>query len=58
MRRQVALGDMRQHQVLLVADADFAERIALGEIGDASIWSAVASPGGPPTGFSDILTIA
>ena len=33
-RRQVALRDMRQHQVLLVADADFAERIAVGEIGD------------------------
>ena len=25
---------MRQHQILLVADPDFAERIALGEIGD------------------------
>ena len=33
-RRQVALRHMRQHEVLLVADADFAERIALGEIGD------------------------
>ena len=33
-RRQVALGDMRQHQVLLVADADFAEGIFVGEIGD------------------------
>ncbi len=32
--RQVALGDMRQRQVLLVADADFAERIFVGEIGD------------------------
>ena len=32
--RQVALGDMRQHQVLLVADADFAEGIFVGEIGD------------------------
>ena len=34
-RRQIALRDMRQHQVLLVADTDFAERIAVGEIGDA-----------------------
>ena len=33
-RRQIALRDMRQRQVLLVVDADFAERIALGEIGD------------------------
>ena len=33
-RRQIALRDMRQHQVLLVADADLAERIAVGEIGD------------------------
>ena len=33
-RRQVALGDMRQRQILLVADADFAERIFVGEIGD------------------------
>ena len=32
--RQVALGDMRQRQVLLVADADFAEGIFVGEIGD------------------------
>lgn len=31
--RQVALRDMRQHQVLLVADTDFAEREAVGEIG-------------------------
>ena len=33
-RRQVALRHMGQHQVLLVADPDFAERIALGEIRD------------------------
>ena len=33
-RRQIALGDMRQDQVLLVADADFAERITVGKIGD------------------------
>ena len=33
-RRQVALGDMRQRQILLVADADFAEGISVGEIGD------------------------
>ena len=32
--RQVALRNMRQHQVLLVADADFAEAVAVGEIGD------------------------
>ena len=32
--RQVALGDMRQAQILLVADADFAEGISVGEIGD------------------------
>ena len=34
-RRQVAPGDMGQRQILLVADADFAERIFVGEIGDA-----------------------
>src|SRR6478735_6816174 len=33
-RRQVALGDMRQSEVLLVADADLAERISVGEIGE------------------------
>ena len=33
-RRQVALRDMGQREILLVADADFAERIAVGEIGD------------------------
>ena len=33
-RRQVALGDMRQRQVLLMADADFAERITVGKIGE------------------------
>ena len=33
-RRQIALRDMRQHQVLLVADADLAERITIGQIGD------------------------
>ncbi len=32
--RQIALGDVRQHQILLVTDADFAERIAVGEVGD------------------------
>ncbi len=32
--RQIALGDMGQRQVLLVADADFAEGISVGEIGD------------------------
>ena len=32
--RQVALRNVRQHQVLLVADADLAERVAVGEIGD------------------------
>ena len=31
---RVALRDVRQHQILLVADADFAERITVGEIGD------------------------
>ena len=33
-RRQIALRDMRQHQILLVADADFAERVTIGEVGD------------------------
>ena len=32
--RQIALRDMRQHQVLLMADADFAERVAVGEVSD------------------------
>src|SRR6266702_8112608 len=31
-RRQVALGNMRQRQILLVADADLAKRIFVGEI--------------------------
>ena len=33
-RRQVAPGDMGQREILLVADADFAERIFVGEIGE------------------------
>ena len=41
-----------------MADADLAEGIFVGEIGDASICSAVASPGGPPIGFSEIVTMA
>ncbi len=32
-RRQVALGDVRQRQVLLVADADLAKGVFVGEIG-------------------------
>src|SRR3954468_21824020 len=32
-RRQVALGDMRQSEVLFVADTDLTERIPVGEIG-------------------------
>ena len=31
---QVALAHVRQHQVLLVADPDLAEAVAVGEIGD------------------------
>ena len=33
-RRQVVERDMRQDQVLLVADAHLVEGVALGEIGD------------------------
>src|SRR5882724_7308007 len=31
---EIGLGDVRQHQVLLVADAHLAEAVAIGEIGD------------------------
>ena len=33
-RREIALGDVRQRQILLMADANLAETVALGEIGD------------------------
>ena len=33
-RRKIALGDVRQRQILLMADANLAETVALGEIGD------------------------
>ena len=33
-RRKIALGDMRQREILLVADADFAKAVAIREIGD------------------------
>ena len=33
-RRQIALGDVRQHQILLVPDADLAEAVAIRQIGD------------------------
>ena len=33
-RRQIVERDMRQDQVLLVADADLAVAVALGEVGD------------------------
>jgi hypothetical protein len=33
-RRKIALGDMRQREVLLVPDADLAEAVAIREIGD------------------------
>ncbi len=49
---------MRQHQILLVADADFAERVALGEIGDRVHLLGGGVAGRPPTGFSESVTIA
>src|SRR5438132_193098 len=33
-RRKITLGNMRQRQILLMADANLAETVALGEIGD------------------------
>jgi len=33
-RRQIALRHMGQHQILLVADPDLAERIAVGQVRD------------------------
>ena len=48
---------MRQHQVLLVADADFAERILVGEIGDRVHLVGGGVAGRAPTGFSDSVTI-
>ena len=48
---------MRQDQVLLVADADFVEGIFLGEIGNGIHLASLASPGMPPIGFSEIVTM-
>ena len=45
-------------QVLLVRDADFAEAVAVGEVGDRIHLLAVTSPGGAPVRFSDSVTIA
>ena len=57
--RQVALRDMRQHQVLLVADADLAEAIALGEVGDCvHLVGRGSRRACLPTGFSESVTIA
>ena len=49
---------MRQHQVLLVADADFAERVAVGKVGDRVHLLGGGVAGRPPSGFSDSVTIA
>jgi hypothetical protein len=48
-----------QDHVLLVADAQFAVAVAFGEIGEhAHLFVAVASPGVPPIGFSEMVTMA
>jgi hypothetical protein len=54
--RQVALAHVGEDQVLLVRDAQLAEAEAVGQVGDESIWSAVASPGGTPVFLSDSVT--
>ena len=33
-RRKIALGDVRQREVLFMADANFAETVTIGEVGD------------------------
>ena len=52
------LRDMGQREILLVADADFAEGISLGKIGDRIHLVGGGVAGGPPTGFSDSTTMA
>ena len=55
----IILRHMRQHQILLMGDADLAEASTVGEIGHAApSASALASPGMPPTGFSEMVTMA
>ena len=56
---QVVDAHVRQHQVLLVRDAHLVEGVALGEIGDRRpSGRRVASPGMPPIGFSEMVTMA
>jgi hypothetical protein len=56
-RLEIGQRHMRQDQVLLMADADFVEGVFFGDIGDESIWLSEASPGMPPIGFSEIVTM-
>jgi hypothetical protein len=57
-RGQLVALDMREHQVLLVGHPDLAEAERVGEVRDGVHLLAVASPGGLPTGFSEMLAIA
>ena len=42
---EVGLPDVGKDDVLLVGNPQFAEAVAVGQIGDGSIWSALMSPG-------------
>ena len=57
-RRQVLDRDMRQDEVLLVADPHLALAVASARSATPSICSELASPGGAPAGFSETVTMA
>jgi hypothetical protein len=49
---------MRQDHVLLVGDADFIVAVAFGQVGARRPSAADASPGMPPIGFRETVTMA
>ena len=51
-------GDVRQHEILLVADPDFAEAVAVGEIGDGVHLLGGGVAGRSAFGLSDSVTMA
>ena len=58
-RRQIDAPDLRQHQVLLVGDADLALAAAVGEIGDElHLLGACSRPACWPGSFSEMVTMA
>ena len=57
-RRQVLLAHMRQHQILLMADADFAEAELVHQVGERIHLLGVASPGTRRWVFSEMVAMA